>query len=612
MSEAQKEIARSSREHDHAVKSGEQLYFPLPEGRYTRLLELAPGVQMDPIVVSMFVVALNEAPDYAALSYVWGAPGATMSIVCNGIRIVITVNLGAALQRVRHSDRPRILWADAICIDQTNTHERGYHVGFMGKIYEHAKTVLVYLGPDLDGGAKDVAALVEENANLVSKYFSVEKMPILSQDDPLFDDPRWRSLATMNNCVWFTRAWVVQEVGLASNPRALYGDIEFSYKGLITLAAWHTRCASYLTPRHNVDFTAIHVEWLDWKLEVQVPNETQDRTFLDLLNHARWLACMDPRDHVYAFLGHPLAQREHDNGAIVNPNYSKHFEITYLELALQLIKQGHGFRLLCTVEHDDKTIGEDFPSWVPRWNVEQVMCTLGINSSFYYYACNGIRFSPLINVNSNLLEVRGAFLDVVSKAAPFSALDLTEPMTLLKEQPKSVSQGTLAHIWTELQEGISSSPQSSEACLNALSLTLTAGLSGPNPAEENLSQHRDNFAAYSLLTPNPTFIKAVLGFTEAASRGDPHRYWLDIRQACEGRSFCFTKNEHFALGPCVTEPRDLFYIIFGAKVPFILRKTEEPSQYKLVGEAYVHGFMRGEAMQMLRDSEIYEETIILC
>jgi hypothetical protein len=595
------------------VANAQELYSPLPEGRYIRLLELAPGNRKDPRVVRMFVVALSEAPNYAALSYVWGAPGETTDVVCNGLRIVVTANLGAALDRVRHRDKSRILWADAICIDQSNLHERGHHVGFMGKIYEQAKQVLVCLGPDPDGGASDVAALIMENADLVSRYGSVEEMPILPQDDPVFDDPRWKAVATMTNCVWFTRTWVVQEVGLASNPRALYGDVEFSYHDLMTLATWVTRCASHLTPRANVDFYTIHTDWLNWTREGQGSNEARERTFLDLLNHARWLACMDPRDHVYAFLGHPLAQLNNGNETIVKPDYSKHFDITYLEIALQLLRQEQGLRVLSTVEHDEQTIDQNFPSWVTRWNVEQVMCTLGIYSSFHYDASMGMDASSLMKIDNNLLEIQGAVLDVVINATQFSAVDLEDPMKLWKETSATVNVGTLEHIWAELQELLKSHPQHTESCLNAFSLTLTAGLTNNVPAEDNLFQHSDNFDAYWLLMPEQRFPRPLLsGFMEAATRGDAHRFWLDMRQVCDGRSFCITEKGHFALGPCVTEPGDLCCIIFGGKVPFILRKTEKASQYKLVGEAYIHKFMRGEAMQMVRNGELQEEIIKLC
>src|SRR5271155_2118035 len=116
----------------------------------------------------------------------------------------------------------------------------------MGAIYRNARTVLVCLGQDLDGGAEDVARLVKENADLVSKYGSIAEMPVLAPDDSLFDDSTWKSLATL------TRAWVLQEVGLAKDPRILYGEVDFSYRDFMRLALWVERCAPNLEPRASV------------------------------------------------------------------------------------------------------------------------------------------------------------------------------------------------------------------------------------------------------------------------------------------------------------------------------------------------------------------------
>src|SRR5271156_2923239 len=85
----------------------------------------------------------------------------------------------------------------AVSINQTNLEERSHHVSFMGKIYRNARTVLGCLGQDLNGGADDVAGLVKENADLVSKYGSITEMPVLAPDASLFDNPRWKSLATL-------------------------------------------------------------------------------------------------------------------------------------------------------------------------------------------------------------------------------------------------------------------------------------------------------------------------------------------------------------------------------------------------------------------------------
>ena len=51
---------------------------------------------------------------------------------------------------MRLSDRPRVLWIDAICIDQSSTTERNAQVAFMATVYSAAKHNLIYLGEDDD------------------------------------------------------------------------------------------------------------------------------------------------------------------------------------------------------------------------------------------------------------------------------------------------------------------------------------------------------------------------------------------------------------------------------------------------------------------------------
>jgi hypothetical protein len=47
------------------------------------------------------------------------------------------------------SDRGRVLWIDALCINQDDDAERVHQVGIMGSIYRQARQVLVWLGtPD--------------------------------------------------------------------------------------------------------------------------------------------------------------------------------------------------------------------------------------------------------------------------------------------------------------------------------------------------------------------------------------------------------------------------------------------------------------------------------
>jgi hypothetical protein len=57
--------------------------------------------------------------------------------------IGIIQNLALALRHLRDSQRPRILWIDAICINQNDLPERSAEVRRMGDIYSTAWGVLV-------------------------------------------------------------------------------------------------------------------------------------------------------------------------------------------------------------------------------------------------------------------------------------------------------------------------------------------------------------------------------------------------------------------------------------------------------------------------------------
>jgi hypothetical protein len=55
-------------------------------------------------------------------------------------------NLYRALIQLRSTTAPRLLWVDALCIDQDNQEEVGGQVAQMGAIYAGASNVIVWFG----------------------------------------------------------------------------------------------------------------------------------------------------------------------------------------------------------------------------------------------------------------------------------------------------------------------------------------------------------------------------------------------------------------------------------------------------------------------------------
>jgi len=75
-------------------------------------------------------------------------------MIVNGKEVDITQNLGDALRSLRLPDRSRLLWVDAICINQSDNVEKSAVVATMGDIYRNAETVAIFLGipTDRSGG----------------------------------------------------------------------------------------------------------------------------------------------------------------------------------------------------------------------------------------------------------------------------------------------------------------------------------------------------------------------------------------------------------------------------------------------------------------------------
>src|SRR5689334_5232946 len=113
-------------------------YKPLHSKNSTRLLTLYAGSHEDPLCGKLDIVDLDTRPAYEAISYVWGKEKFVGAISIEGTKCSITANLTDALMHIRKPDKDRVLWADAICINQNDLQERGYQVKNMAFIFQRA------------------------------------------------------------------------------------------------------------------------------------------------------------------------------------------------------------------------------------------------------------------------------------------------------------------------------------------------------------------------------------------------------------------------------------------------------------------------------------------
>jgi len=105
---------------------------------YIRLLYLEAGLDQTPICCKLVSTSLHASPPYEALSYTWASLELESTIICDGLPLPVTHHLFKALQYLRRPEQERIMWIDAVCIDQKNDKERAKQVGIMKNIYTKA------------------------------------------------------------------------------------------------------------------------------------------------------------------------------------------------------------------------------------------------------------------------------------------------------------------------------------------------------------------------------------------------------------------------------------------------------------------------------------------
>lgn len=175
----------------------------VPDGQGSRLLTIHAGAFHEPISCTIWATTINPVSKNVALSYCWGDKTLVRSIKVNGhLGFVVTLNLFAALRRVRDKTNPVVIWVDMICIHQSNLTERGQQVSMMGAIFASAQKVLCWLGPC---GSSPSAADDEEHCSdhMVVQHPRRGKTAICSFSD-------WFDTRGNTRDQWWSRIWTVR------------------------------------------------------------------------------------------------------------------------------------------------------------------------------------------------------------------------------------------------------------------------------------------------------------------------------------------------------------------------------------------------------------------
>jgi hypothetical protein len=200
-----------------------QVYRPLSTNdqpaQVIRAIRLKAGNPDQDIKCILETEKLCDA-NFEALSYVWGTTMMPYKITVNSQPFYVSYNLFTVLQQLRYTETDRLLWIDAVAINQSNIPEKNSQVQLMRDIYFKASTVIVWLGK---GSSSTSAAF-----KMARGFTGINDAQYNSLWKKTSSNSNWKSVRKeWRNILqhgWWTRVWIIQEVVVNSRVTLQRGD----------------------------------------------------------------------------------------------------------------------------------------------------------------------------------------------------------------------------------------------------------------------------------------------------------------------------------------------------------------------------------------------------
>lgn len=396
--------------------------------------------------------------DYACLSYTWGDPTKTATVIANGCEIQVPTNLESCLQamqkRLMFGARFKV-WIDAICINQKDVAERGRQIGKMRELYSVAWSVVIWLGMETSDSGKAIDLLAnlsryfdhgnEAERNIPNLNLEIQKLRAFLKKDPEYlGKGRWVALREFLSRPYWDRLWIIQEVLISGMKTVLCGSRSINWdilcKGIGTIhqslfvmknellehdqkvcgrvyaQPWDTKNL------HRVlkDLWLLGKELNRDKVDIYLPSKRADnssrspfhRKTLDihrLLEISNQSLASDVRDKFYGL----LAIAEPQFARMIKPSYDKEAGAVFNVVAKTHIQTYTSLEIL---RDANPWGGNNSASWAPDWN-------WGGRYRFWmhiipYRACGNIGPTVQFSDPLQILTCRGVIVDKIDGIGP--------------------------------------------------------------------------------------------------------------------------------------------------------------------------------------------------
>lgn len=575
-------------------------YQPLPSKGFFRLLELFPDQESAPIKCALSHHLLNNSPTYEALSYTWGDEADLRTVTINRLACKIRRNLNSALRRLRLPDKSRMLWADAVCIDQKNIPERNNQVSMMQSIYANAAHVLVWLG-ELDSeeefshqarfhiqvafsfmdhmaqtgfdGAPELAALIAEPATEVAL----------------------KGVFFVLQCGWFLRAWVLQEIALAKSATVHCGPCIISWNSIEKFNVFLAQATAYALaqvqghpPKAGITVFEL-INSIKWVLTapicmrkimngtVEGNHELAESVRHDLMRVLTFTAgrlATDPRDRIFAYLGLGI------DSYGIQPDYALTPNQLFTKVTKSiLLASGNLDVFTWKTGVYDMSMNSEAPSWVVDF--ETTSGPIPLTNVWSRGTYNASRVDqqksgePMVfDDDSSTLRLRGVSVDKIDR--------LGDPGPINHEvYLGETSLRDMLPTWKSLADFADAKPYvGGGSRREAFWKTIHADMvffANMDDRQGMLGKPLDMRLSWLDFSVPP----------ENSPEEDMFIYGAERRNGrVAARRFFVTQGGYFGLAPKAARIGDLICVLLGGRVPYVLRSNDR-GEYILVGEWYV-------------------------
>lgn len=638
--------------------SPQSIYTPLKTFQF-RIFELDAGYgDGSPIVGRLHVMSLKEPPKYTALSYVWGQEPDIHRIQVNNKNMKVRPNIFQALQRLaararndRHSSS-QYLWIDSLCINQEDLSEKNVQVTQMANIYQRAENVILWLGEE-DFASNSAISFIEQvvalHVTFTGTWWESYALTALSQ---LLGRP------------WFRRRWIIQEAAFSRQTLVLCGGqsiqletvaeaLDLLRARLNTAFASNANLASHAYPAlYDSPATRILalVNNVFKPLDTNISTTIERRLSLEqLVDLSTFCEASDQRDTVFALLSlakeQDVLSKQHPTYSLM-PNYEMRLMDVFIGFVLHCCNISESLDIICRpwapepasiISSDQKSLEDrQFLSNLPSWIVSKNRLPFGDPSAKTTQRMHGRNL-----VGSPISLVYDAHLGTKPSITPGYTSDtsqiyngslLVRGLKIGEIERRSVRManavipaeslkmfGVENNSWDRLSVWRILCADHDPECLEYDSRFRRAKL---NPQTTQLIQdviQTDNMYGepehlFRRRQSDPEISMDIEELLKSKDLSLDAKHLLTIvrdvvwnRCTFRARLLDASGSSAFGLAPSEARLGDMICILYGCSVPVVLRSQRDENDvifWRLIGEAYVDGFMDGEAIKDLSASEL--------